>query len=86
MPRTDKERSLRSAKLLEYVQQNPLVTDEILAKKFNVSQRDISGINLGEYKIQTNYTYPLRKEKIIVFHVWTSFICIRIYGLLSFLL
>lgn len=41
------------------------LSEEEIAKKFNVSQRYISGINLGEYKIQTNYTYPLRKEKII---------------------
>ena len=54
MPRTDKERSLRSAKLLEYVEQNPLVTDEILAKKFNVSvntiRLDRARLGIKEFK------------------------------------
>ena len=37
MARTDKNRCERNAKLLEYVKENPLATDEMLAKKFNVS-------------------------------------------------
>lgn len=37
MPRTDKQRIKRCTKLLEYLKDNPLATDEILAKEFNVS-------------------------------------------------
>ena len=37
MARTDKQRCERNAKLIEYLKEKPLATDEILAKKFNVS-------------------------------------------------
>jgi len=37
MSRTDKQRCERNVKLIEYLKEYPLATDEILAKKFNVS-------------------------------------------------
>lgn len=37
-------------------------TEEQIAKDFNVSQRTISGINLGEYYVQTGFSYPIRKK------------------------
>ena len=45
---------------------NTALTEEEIAKKFNVSQRFISGINLGEYHIMLNITYPLRKRIVYV--------------------
>ncbi len=37
MARTDKQRCERNAKLLKYLENNPLATDEILAREFDVS-------------------------------------------------
>lgn len=37
MSRTDKQRCERNVKLVEYLKEHPLATDEILANKFNVS-------------------------------------------------
>lgn len=42
---------------------NSSLSQEKIAKQFNVSQRLISGINIGEYRIKPNYIYPLRQEK-----------------------
>ena len=38
---------------------NSNLTETEIAMKYNVSQRYISGINLGRYRIQPGYTYPL---------------------------
>lgn len=39
---------------------NSLLSEEEIGKKFNVSQRTISAINLGQMKILENETYPIR--------------------------
>lgn len=54
MPRTDKQRSIRCEKLLQYLEVNPLATDDILAKEFNVSintiRLDRSRLGIKEFK------------------------------------
>ena len=54
MPRTDKARSIRCEKLLQYLELNPLATDEILAKEFNVSvntiRLDRARLGIKEFK------------------------------------
>lgn len=45
--------------------QNTRISEENIAQKFYVSQRLISGINLGQYYIKTGYKYPLRTRRII---------------------
>lgn len=40
---------------------NTTLTEQEIANRFDVSQRFISGINLGEYKISSEYSYPIRK-------------------------
>lgn len=35
------------------------LTQEEIASKFSISQRLVSGINLGQYKMKQGYTYPL---------------------------
>ena len=54
MPRTDKKRCERNAKLLEYLKENPLATDEILAKEFCVSvntiRLDRARLGIKEFK------------------------------------
>ena len=42
---------------------NSTLSQEKIASQFNVSQRLISGINTGEYRIKPNYSYPLRQER-----------------------
>ena len=39
------------------------LSESEIATKYNVSQRYISGINLGQYRIQPGYTYPLLKYR-----------------------
>lgn len=39
------------------------LSQEEIAKQFNISQRMVSGINLGQYWIQPNKKYPLRTDK-----------------------
>lgn len=42
------------------------LTQEQIAEKFNISQRTVSGVNLGQYKMRAGYIYPLssyREEK-----------------------
>jgi len=54
MARTDKQRCERNAKLLEYLNENPLATDEILAHKFGVSintiRLDRARLGIKEFK------------------------------------
>lgn len=54
MARTDKQRCERNAKLLEFLRENPLATDEILAKEFNVSintiRLDRARLGIKEFK------------------------------------
>lgn len=54
MPRTDKARSIRCEKLLQYLELNPLATDEMLAKEFNVSvntiRLDRARLGIKEFK------------------------------------
>jgi len=54
MPRTDKERTIRCEKLLQYLEKTPLATDEVLAKKFNVSintiRLDRARLGIKEFK------------------------------------
>lgn len=54
MPRTDKARSIRCEKLLQYLELNPLATDEVLAKEFNVSintiRLDRARLGIKEFK------------------------------------
>ena len=54
MARTDKQRCERSAKLMEFLKENPLATDEILAQKFNVSintiRLDRARLGIKEFK------------------------------------
>lgn len=38
-------------------------TQQEIANKFNISQRLVSGINLGEYWVKEKLSYPLRKRK-----------------------
>lgn len=42
------------------------LTEEEIALRFNVSQRFISGINLGQYHIIPGFTYPLRKKQTFI--------------------
>lgn len=42
---------------------NSSVSQEEIANKFNISQRLVSGINLGEYWIKEKLSYPLRKKQ-----------------------
>lgn len=42
------------------------LTEKEIASRFNVSQRFISGINLGEYHIIPGFTYPLRKKQLFI--------------------
>ena len=39
------------------------LSEQAIADKFNVSQRMISGINLGQYKVQPNTQYPIRTKR-----------------------
>ena len=39
---------------------NSLLSEEEIGKKFNVSQKTISAINLGQMKVLENETYPIR--------------------------
>lgn len=54
MARTDEARKLRNDAVKEYLRQNPLSTDEILAKKFNVSintiRLDRTRLGIKEFK------------------------------------
>lgn len=54
MARTDKQRCERNAKLMEFLKENPLATDEILAQKFNVSintiRLDRARLGIKEFK------------------------------------
>ncbi len=54
MPRTNKARSIRCEKLLEYLENNPLATDDVLAKEFGVSvntiRLDRSRLGIKEFK------------------------------------
>lgn len=54
MARTDKQRCERSKKLVEYLKENPMATDEILAHKFNVSintiRLDRARLGIKEFK------------------------------------
>jgi len=56
MPRTDKARTLRSEKLISYLKENPLATDEILAHEFGVSintiRLDRARLGIKEFKIR----------------------------------
>ena len=45
LSRTATARNIRGEKILEYLNNNPLATDEVLAKEFNVS---INAINIGK--------------------------------------
>ena len=42
------------------------LTEKEIALRFNVSQRFISGINLGQYHIIPGFTYPLRKKQTFI--------------------
>lgn len=54
MSRTDKQRSIRCEQLLQYLEHNPLATDDILAKEFNVSvntiRLDRARLGIKEFK------------------------------------
>ena len=54
MARTDKARNIRGEKIIEYLKENPLATDEILANEFNVSvntiRLDRSRLGIKEFK------------------------------------
>ena len=56
MSRTDKQRTIRCEKLLQYLENNPLATDEILAKEFDVSvntiRLDRSRLGIKEFKVR----------------------------------
>ena len=56
MPRTDEQRNLRNAKILEYLKINPLATDEVLASEFNVSvntiRLDRARLGIKEFKLR----------------------------------
>lgn len=45
--------------------QNTRISEENIAQKFCVSQRLISGINLGQYYIKSEYKYPLRTRHVV---------------------
>lgn len=45
-------------KLLETTQ----LSEQEIAEKFKISQRMVSGLNLGQYRIQKGFTYPIRKK------------------------
>lgn len=49
-------------KIIDYLQTSDKTQEEI-AKEFNVSQRLVSGINLGEYWIREDIIYPIRKRQ-----------------------
>lgn len=54
MARTDKQRSIRCEKLLQYLKTNPLATDEVLANEFGVSvntiRLDRARLGIKEFK------------------------------------
>ena len=54
MSRTDKARTIRCEKILEYIEKNPLATDEVLAREFNVSintiRLDRARLGIKEFK------------------------------------
>lgn len=60
MARTDKQRCERNAKLIEYLKEAPLATDEILAKKFDVS---INTIRLDRARLGIKEFRERLKEK-----------------------
>lgn len=43
------------------------LTQTEIANKYNISQRLVSGINLGQYYITDKYIYPLQKDKKIFY-------------------
>ena len=56
MSRTDKNRCIREKQILEYLKVNPLSTDELLAKTFNVSvntiRLDRARLGIKEFKLR----------------------------------
>ena len=54
MSRTDKQRNIRCDKLIQYLSINPLATDDVLAKEFNVSvntiRLDRARLGIKEFK------------------------------------
>ena len=56
MPRTDKQRIERCEKLLKYLEENPMATDEIIAKAFKVSvntiRLDRARLGIKEFKVR----------------------------------
>lgn len=49
-------------KIIYYLQETNEPQEQI-AKRFNISQRTVSGINLGEYWVKNDIAYPIRKKQ-----------------------
>lgn len=68
MPRTDKARSIRCEKLLKYLEINPLATDEMLAKEFNVSvntiRLDRARLGIKEFKERLKFKAEETMSKV----------------------
>ena len=68
MPRTDKARSIRCEKLLQYLELNPLATDEILANEFNVSintiRLDRARLGIKEFKERLKFKAKETMSKV----------------------
>lgn len=43
---------------------NTNLSEQEIADKYKVSQRMISGINIGQYKVQESIAYPIRRRKV----------------------
>ena len=58
-----------------YLLSSTNLSEEEIGKQFNVSQRYISSLNLGQNCIQIGYSYPIRKfdikEKKILYRLWS---------------
>lgn len=56
---------LKQVEQIQELLQNTKLSQEDIAKQFNISQRMVSGINIGENWLNEKLVYPLRKKPII---------------------
>lgn len=62
-PTTESKISPTELKQIQNLLINTNISEQQIALQFNISQRAISAINLGEYHLDTSLTYPLRKKQ-----------------------
>ena len=63
---TDFNSSLKTEDILEIYRllQETELSEQEIADKFNISQRMVSGLNLGQYRIQKGFSYPIRSKNL----------------------